>query len=223
MPCTFVVGVAENIKTQSLHTASSATDKSGDAALFYYLAAEQFRPRGPGLFIRVSGDATRYAEPIRRALQQVMPGTAYVSVRPFSEVIGRQTKSWQLGATMFVAFGALALALAAIGLYSVVAYNVMQRTHEMGVRIALGADLRDVVSLVLAQGLRVSVVGLVIGSAVALWAARWVQPLLFEQSARDPVIYGSVAVVLLGIALASSIIPAARAARVDPNVALRAD
>ena len=104
-----------------------------------------------------------------------------------------------------------------------IAYNVTQRTHEMGVRIALGAHVRDVVRLILGQGVRVSAAGIVLGGAVALLAGRWVQPLLFDVSAHDPVIYGSVAALLIVIAIAASVIPAWRAARVDPNVALRAD
>jgi len=224
MPCTYVVGVAENIKQQSLRGAAAGDRAStGDAGFFYYMPAAQVRARDLGLFVRVSGDAREQIEPVRRALQRVMPGQAYVSVIPFSQIIGVVTKSWELGATMFVAFGVLALVLAAIGLYSVIAYNVTQRTHEMGVRIALGAHVRDVVRLILGQGVRVSAAGIVLGGAVALLAGRWVQPLLFDVSAHDPVIYGSVAALLIVIAIAASVIPAWRAARVDPNVALRAD
>ena len=228
MPCTYVVGVAENIRTQSLHSAApgdraSLVTGNGDPGLFYYVPASQFKARDLGLFVRVSGDARAHIEPLRRALQQVMPGQGYVSVIPFSDIIGRVTKSWQLGATMFVAFGFLALVLAAIGLYSVIAYNVTQRTHEMGVRVALGAHVRDVVTLILGQGVRLSVIGILLGGAAALLAATWVQPLLFDVSARDPLIYGIVAALLLATAIAASIVPAWRAARVDPNVALRAE
>ena len=103
--------------------------------------------------------------------------------------MGSQTRSWQLGATMFVAFGGLALVLAAIGLYSVIAYNVAQRTHELGVRVALGAQSRDVVRLVVVEGLRLAVVGVAIGAGVALLAGRWVKPLLFNVSPKDPTVF----------------------------------
>src|SRR4029078_13584802 len=100
-----------------------------------------------------------------------------------------QTSSWKLGATMFVAFGALALTLAAIGMYSVIAYNVTQRNHEMGVRVALGAQGRDLARLVVSEGVKLGGVGIIIGAAVAFAAGKWVKPLLFEQSPHDPVIF----------------------------------
>jgi ABC-type antimicrobial peptide transport system permease subunit len=90
---------------------------------------------------------------------------------------------------MFAAFGVLALLVAAVGLYGVIGYNVTQRMHELGVRIALGARGRDVVRLVLGQGVRFTVAGVAVGSALALAGAHWVQPLLFEQSATDPGVY----------------------------------
>ena len=98
---------------------------------------------------------------------------------------------------MFVAFGVLALALAAIGLYSVIAYNVVQRTHELGVRVALGAQTGDVVRLVVGEGVRLGAIGVAIGAAIAFGAARWVKPLLFDESPRDPVVFAAVTLVLL--------------------------
>jgi len=160
---------------------------------------------------------------VRRALQKIMPGTSYVTVRPMTEIFDPTIRSWKLGATMFVAFGALALILAAIGLYSVIAYNVVQRTHEMGVRVAFGAQMRDVVQLILGEGLRVTLIGLAVGGAVALYAGRWVAPLLFNVKPSDPLVFGAVVGVLLAAAVLASLVPALRAARVDPNVALRSE
>jgi hypothetical protein len=141
------------------------------------------------------------AETVRRRLQQEMPGASYVTVVPFSQIMGSQTRSWNLGATMFAAFGALALVLAAIGLYSVIAYNVAQRTHELGVRRALGAQVRDVVRLVVNDGLRLAALGVAIGIGIAFWAGKFVKELLFDVSPRDPLVFGVVTVALLGVAL----------------------
>jgi ABC-type antimicrobial peptide transport system permease subunit len=122
-----------------------------------------------------------------------------------------------------VAFGGLALVVAALGLYSVIGYSVTQRMHELGVRVALGARTPDILRLVVGQALRFAVVGVIVGIALSMVGSRWVQPLLFEQSARDPAVYALVALVLLGAAIIASASPAFRAAKADPNTALRAE
>ena len=152
-----------------------------------------------------------------------MPGVSYVTVTPMSTIMAYTVRSWKLGATMFAVFGALALVLAAIGLYSVIAYNVTQRTHEMGVRVALGAQANDVVGLIVREGLRVVIPGVVLGAAIALLAGKWVAPLLFQVSPKDPPVIVGVVVTLIAVAIAASWGPARRASRVDPNEALRAD
>ncbi|HVA58257.1 MAG TPA: ABC transporter permease [Gemmatimonadaceae bacterium] len=214
MPCTYVVGVAENIKNSSLNS---------EPGLYYYMSWQQFAPSQGGLFVRMHGAAASQTEAIRRALQPLMPGVSYVTVTSMSDVLGNETQSWKLGATMFLAFGVLALVLAAVGLYSVIAYNVAQRAHEMGVRVALGAQMRDLMGLVLRQGIGVSTVGIVFGAAIALGAGRWVKPLLFNESPRDPAVYAAVAVTLLVVATLASLIPARRAAKADPMQALRSE
>jgi predicted permease len=214
MPCTYVVGVAENIKNQNL---------SDDPGYYYYMPAVQYAPAQGDLLVRTRGRGVLYSDAIRRTLQHEMPGAAYVTITPFSDVVDQQVQSWKLGATMFTAFGILALVLAAIGLYSVIAYNVAQRTHEMGVRVALGAQAVDVVRMVVREGTTLGGIGIVMGAAAALLAGRWVKPLLFEVSPTDPVVFIGVIVLLLGVAISASWVPARRAARVDPQVALRSD
>jgi ABC-type antimicrobial peptide transport system permease subunit len=124
---------------------------------------------------------------------------------------------------MFSIFGALALVLAAIGLYSVIAYNVAQRTHEMGVRVALGAQARDVIRLIVSEGLRIVLPGVALGAVLALLAGKWIAPLLFQVSPQDPPVLVGVVAILVAVAIVASWLPARRAARVDPNQALRAD
>jgi predicted permease len=212
MPCRSVVGVAEDIKSHQL---------SKEPDMYYYLPATQFAPDQTELFVRVHGDASEHAEAVRRSMQREMPGVSYITATPLAKVIGEQTRSWRLGASMFSAFGLLALVLAAIGLYSVIAYNVAQRTHELGVRMALGAQRADVLRLVVWEGVRFGVAGVVIGGAIAFAAGRWLAPLLFEQSPRDPAVYAVVAVTLLAVSVAASWLPALRAAHVEPTRALR--
>jgi ABC-type antimicrobial peptide transport system permease subunit len=191
----------------------------------YYLLDEQppLRPSNR-IFVRMSDpNASSHVEDVRRAMQRVMPAPAYVTVSPLEELVDTQRRSWRLGAMMFVAFGVLALVVAAVGLYGVIAYNVAQRTHELGVRIALGARSRDIVRLVTTQGVSFAAAGVTIGLAIAVLAARWIQPLLFHESARDPLILASVAVVIGLIAVLASVGPALRATRADANTALRSD
>jgi putative ABC transport system permease protein len=217
-PFMTVVGVAENVRVQEI---------AGNAEFLYYLPIEQFiaqfGPAEPSLFLRVDGRAEEHAEAIRRALQREMPGESYVKVVPLATLVASRQHSWEFGAKMFVAFGGLALVLAAIGLYSVVAYSVAQRTHEIGIRIALGAGLGDVMRMIVLQGVTFAIAGIAIGSMIAFWAGRWVEPLLFSEKAGDPVIYASVASMLLVVAVIATVQPALRATRVDPTVALRTD
>jgi predicted permease len=213
-PCTRVVGVAEDIQQEDL---------GADRGFYYYLPAAQVMPQVGGLFVRARGDAARVREAVRARLQREMPGAAYVTVTPFAEIVGRQKRSWLLGATMFTAFGGLALVIAAVGLYSVIAYDVAQRARELSVRVALGARARDVARLVVTRGVHFALAGILLGTVTARAAATRLQPLLFEQSATDPVVYGAVGALLLLVAVAASVAPALRAARTDPNTALRAD
>jgi putative ABC transport system permease protein len=213
-PCRTVVGITEGIKQSSL---------SDDPGTQLYLSLDQYNPENASLFVRMDGDASRAAEMVRRRLQHLMPGESYVTVTPMRDVVGREEQSWQLGATMFVALGVLALVLAAVGLYSVIAYGVAQRTRELGVRVALGARTPDVLWLVLGDGVRFTILGLAIGGAISLAVGRWVEPLLFGERASDPLVFGAVTGILTLTAVAASILPARRATRVDPNVALRAD
>jgi predicted lysophospholipase L1 biosynthesis ABC-type transport system permease subunit len=213
-PCRTVVGVAENVKFGGF---------AEEWNLFTYLPEAQLGPNSYSYFVRTRGDASAASEGLRRALQSEMPGSSYISARVMSDVVAPAMRSWQLGATMFAVFGGLALALAAIGLYSVVAHSVVQRTHEMGVRVALGARSRNVIGMIVRESLRVVVVGVVLGAAVALAAGRWVAPLLYQVSPYDPLVLGGVALLLTVVAVIASWFPALRASRVAPNVALRSD
>ncbi|HYV98189.1 MAG TPA: ADOP family duplicated permease [Gemmatimonadaceae bacterium] len=214
-PCTYVVGVAEDIRAHSLE----------DEGKFYqyYLPAAQFHPEEGGLFVRASGNSAGLAEPLRAALQREMPGAAYVTVTRLGDVVDSQMRTWNLGMTLFIAFGALAMILAAFGLYSVIAYAVTQRRREIAVRVALGARTTSVLRLIVGAGVRLGAAGVVVGTIIALVASRWVAPLLFNVSPRDPAVFISVAALLLVVAVLASVVPALRASKMDPRTALQAD
>jgi ABC-type antimicrobial peptide transport system permease subunit len=214
MPCTRVVGVAEDAVHDALR----------DQPFRYYLPVDQSPNEGSSLLVlRLRGRPAEMAEDVRQALQAVMPGQQYVTTQPMSDLLGAQRRSWRAGATMFVAFGVLALVVAAVGVYGVIAYDVGQRMHELGVRIALGARGMDVVRLVVARGVRLAIGGVALGSALAASSARWIEPLLFRQSATDPAVFGFVGALLVAVAVVACSAPAARAVRADPNTVLRAD
>ena len=214
--CRYVVGVAEDIRNGWRNESDPSC-----------CSCTRPRRRAPFAMDSCSCAPTEtpepYAEKLRALLQREMPGASYVTVTPYTDIVGNALKSWQLGATVFVAFGVLAMLLASIGLYSAISYNVTQRTHEMGVRRALGAQGADVIRLVMRQGVLLGGIGVVLGGALAYAAASRIERMLFRVSPRDPFVFAFVIIAMLAVAVAASFFPARRAASVDPNVALRSE
>jgi len=175
------------------------------------------------LLIRTRSPARDAAAAVQRALQGAEPGLPYVRVETLDESVAPLQRSWRMGATMFTAFGLLALAIAAVGVFGVTAYTVSQRTREIGVRIALGAQPRSVVRLVLRQGIRAAVAGAAVGLLGALALGRAVASLLYGVAPADPLVLGAVTAALLTVATLAAWLPARRAARVDPIIALQAE
>jgi hypothetical protein len=214
-PCTSVIGVAEDVRLVNFTSSDH---------LHSYLAMEQYPDRqGSGLFVRVRGDAAAHAEVVRRALQPLMPGTSYVTVQPLDSLVDRGRQSWRVGATLFVAFGALALVVAAVGLFGVINYATTQRMPEVGVRIALGAPRGRIAWTILRPALVLITTGIALGSVIALGISRWFQPLLFKQSATDPAVYVAASVLLITAGLLAAAVPAVRAVRVQPTHVLRGE
>jgi putative ABC transport system permease protein len=215
--CTEVVGIAAN------QIRYGVTEES---SMQYYVPLAQSGPLDFGdrtLWVRTRGDPHLLAGEVQRALAGAAPDLPYVSVRPLEDLVEPQYRPWRLGATAFGLFGGLALVLAAIGLYGVLAYTVVQRTQELGIRIALGAVPRDVFALVVRQGLTVAGIGVGLGVVLALAAGKVLSSLLYGVSPRDPVVLAVATAVLLAAAAVASWLPARRAARVDPVVALRSE
>jgi predicted permease len=216
--CSEVVGVAQNT-----HRSSIAQDAE-PLQIYQPLQPTDGDARARMLIVRPSSvEPAELVEPVRRVMQTVMPGVPYAGVRPMRTSLDEEMRPWRLGASMFAAFGLIALVLSSLGLYSVVAYTVAQRMHEMGVRVALGAQVGDIRRLVLTQGLRVAAIGVAGGIIIALMTGKFVASLLFETSPRDPMVFSVVAVLLLAVATVASLVPARRAVRADPLTALRSE
>jgi putative ABC transport system permease protein len=214
--CTEVVGVATDVHRQELV-------EEPQMQFYVPLARGDTIDTPSVLYLRAAGDARAVAATVRRDLQGLEGNLAQVSVTPIEDLVRSQLVPWRLGAAMCGAFGALALVLAAFGLYAVLAYAVTQRRQEMGIRLALGAEARDLFRLIVGQGLRVAAAGTVVGVLAALAAGKLVASLLYGVSPRDPLVLATAALVVVAVAAAASYAPALRATKVDPLVALRSE
>ncbi len=214
-PCSRVVGVVQDVRRGRIRE---------DPIMHYYVPlGQQPNISGPDLVVRPRGEASAAIPALQALLRQIDPTIIYVNAITMQERVEPQTRSWRIGAMMFSLFAALALVVAAVGTFSVVAYLVEQRRHEIGVRIALGAQAGQVVMLMLRGAVGVTLIGVALGTLLALAGARLAEPLLFETSARDPLVIGVMGGALLLVSMAASTIPALRARRVDPIKALRND
>jgi predicted permease len=216
-PCYSVIGVVETARQSRIIEEAKAQ---------YYLPLDRMPSPNwaPGAIVVRSDPRVRslVVGEIRRTIQQQFPG-GYPMIQQMSEIVEPQYRPWKLGAALFTLFGALALVVAAVGIYSTVSYTVNQRTHEFGVRIALGARVVDILRHVLADGLRTVVAGVAFGIVLALAAGRLIASLLYGVAPSDPVVMIVISTLLIAIAIAAALSPAWRAARVDPVTALRAD
>jgi hypothetical protein len=213
--CTAIVGVVANARTFQL----LETDRP-----WIYRPLAPISVSSRVLLVRAAPkDLETVAGTVRRTIQELESNVPYVDVSVLGDVLDPQMRPWRMGATLFTAFGVLAALLAALGLYSAVAYAVTQRTREIGVRLAIGAKAASVMKLIVGDGLRIAAIGVTVGLVLALGSSQWIAGLLFETSARDPLVLGLVAIGLVTLATLASLVPARRAARVDPVVALRED
>ena len=214
--CTRIVGVVENARRFAI--------KEEPAMQYYIPKGMEKGIGGIALLVRPTLESSeRMPEIIRKAVLSINPNVGYVDVKTMQERIDPQVRPWKLGATMFVIFAVLALIIAGIGLYSVIAYGVAQRRLEFGIRAALGARAGELVTLVLRQALTLAIAGLVIGILLALFGGNSLTPLLFDTSPRDPAIFLAVTVTLLAVAVLAGLLPAVRARSANPADALRAE
>jgi putative ABC transport system permease protein len=189
----------------------------------YYIPAAQRAQRAMTLVLRAAGDAPALAASARAAVRAVDPDMPVFRIATMAEVIDTTLVNRKFVMLLLGQFAAVALVLAGVGLFGVLSYAVSRRTREIGVRMALGARAGDVLAMVVRQGMTLTAIGLVIGACAALAATRAMAGLLFGVGAADPPTYAALALVLAAVALLACWLPARRAARVDPMVALRSE
>jgi predicted permease len=219
-----IVGVVGHVKQWGL----DSDDKQSLRAQLYFpfmqLPDAAMQPSswsGTGVVVRFEGDARAVAKAIRTGLQGMSGEQVMYSVETMQEVIAETLGERRVSMIVLGAFAALALGLASMGIYGVISYLVGQRTHEIGIRVALGAKQSDVLGMVLREGMRMTVIGVAIGLIAAAGLTRLMANLLFGVSATDPLTFAGVAVVLTFVALVACYLPARRATKVDPILALR--
>ena len=186
-----------------------------------YLPLRQQYSSSAALEVRTSGNPETLMATLRNQVQQLDRNLAFTNMQTATEILSQGLWAARMGAALLGLFGLLALVLASVGIYGVLAYSVAQRTGEIGIRMALGAQPGEVLRLVLRQGMTLAVIGAILGLVAALLLARTAANLLYGVSATDPLTYAGITVLLLSVALLACYLPARRATRIDPVVALR--
>ncbi|AKJ07005.1 putative permease [Archangium gephyra] len=209
-----IVGVVGDVRQESL---------SEPAPPLVYVHVLQQSRSSVNLVVRGEGAPLQLAAAVRQAIWSVNPNQTITRITTLEEVVGGSVARPRLIAALLGLFAVLALVLGAVGIYGVLAYTVGQRQREIGVRLALGARPAEVLGMVLRNGMRLAGLGVALGVAGALVLSRVMSSILFGVAPHDPLTFGAVAVVLLGVALVACLVPARRAMRVDPAVSLRAE
>lgn len=216
-PCTEVVGVVEDHRRQDL------VEETANWLYYVNLPHPAFRGPPQAMMVGTDGDADRLVAPVQASLRETSPLIRFVSAQSLQGNVDPQLRSWTLGASMFSAFGILALVVAGWGLYSVLAFEVASRRRELGIRSALGAGAPRLWRMVLGRSVGVVAVGVGLGLVLAALAAPRVGPLLFTVSPWDGSVYAAVGAALQGVAVLAGTLPAWRATRVDPREALQSE
>jgi putative ABC transport system permease protein len=209
-----IIGVVEDVKYGSLK-------EETDSVIYFHFPNGQTGRGQMTLQVSTTGESSALVSAIRAEVQRIDETMAINDVRSLSSFIDASIVQERLLTALLSFFGLLAMLLAAIGLYGVMAYSVSQRTHEIGIRVALGAQSHDVLRLVIGQGMKLVLLGVSGGLAAAFGLTRLLKALLFGVNATDPVTFAVVALLLTLVALLACWIPARRATRVDPLVAIK--
>ena len=225
LPCREVVGIVADSRARSLRA-----DGNEGRLMQYYIPFGQL-PEGyvaglpdvSGILVQTADDPQRLIGAVQRLVQGTATSPVFARVRPYQTLLDPQLRPWRLGATLFSAFGMLALVIASVGLFGVVSYLVTQRTREIGVRLALGGTRAGIGRLVILDSLRVVLAGIGAGLLIVVVAAPLAQTMLFQTSARDATVLTVAGLSLIVVSLGAAVVPAWRAARLNPLIALRAE
>jgi predicted permease len=214
-PWLTIVGVVQTVRQDNIMEAEP------DPVVFTPLRQEP--PRGLAIVARASGDPGALANPLREAMREVDPDQPLFRVTTMNDALAQSRWPWRVFGSMFAIFALIALVLSAVGIYAVTAYSVVQRTQEIGIRMALGAQNMAVSWLILRRGLIQLAVGVALGLAGSFFAARLLKSIIVQTSPQDPVTFISITLLLVVITAAACLLPTRRAVRLDPVRALRAD
>jgi putative ABC transport system permease protein len=209
-----IIGVVENVKYTGIGTPT-------EGVLYRPFSQQPFRLAT--LVVRTDRDPIRASAAVREAIHSYDAQINVINVQPLTAWISDSVAQPRFRTLLVTLIAGIALVLAMVGLYGVVAYSTSQRTSEIGVRVAVGAQRSDIARLVLGEGARLALVGILIGSAGAYWSARLLASFLYGVTTSDPVAFAISAVALFMVAMAATYLPARRAARIDPMIALRAE
>jgi putative ABC transport system permease protein len=220
-PWRTIVGIAADIRQRGLETPPRPE------VYFPHAQFQHFSPnaqaRAMNVVVKTAASPHLLTAAVRDAVRRLDPDVPAALIRPMDQVRETSTRDRRLNVLLIGAFGALALLLAVIGLYGVMAFQVAQRTREMGVRLALGAARGDVFRLVVGEGMRLVAIGLIVGLAAAALLSGWIADLLFEVTPRDLTVFALVPALLAAAAALASYLPARRATRIDPLITLRSE
>jgi predicted permease len=207
-----IIGVAGDIKSDGFEAPSVP---------HIYVPLGQFAPVNAVVFLRSRGDAEHLGEAVRQEVETVNPNVPVHSISSMDQIIARSVADRRFALELLGVFAAVALLLAAVGIYGVMSYSFSQRTHEIGIRVALGAQRMNILNMAIGEGMQLVAIGLVLGLIGAGTLTRFVRAMLFDVSPFDPATFATISAILAAVAFLACYVPARRATRVDPLVALR--
>jgi putative ABC transport system permease protein len=212
-PLLSVVGVVGRVKMEGLSQDSHRVQG--------YFSFAQVPVSGMGIIIKAAGDPTQLVAAAREQVKAIDPDQPIYGIRTMNEIRADSVAPERLNLTLLSLFAGVALVLAVVGIYGVMSYSVTQRTHEIGIRMAIGAQPRDVFRMIIGQGMMLTLIGVVVGLIGAFGLTRLMASMLFGVEPTDPTTFAVIAVLLTGVALVACSVPGRRATKVDPMVSLR--